>query len=374
MAGSSSSAGVFRTFDNTDPGIEYSRGDWLDDRGISGVFNNTLAETSTEGATVHIEFTASQIVIIGATVSPAGASPDSGPISAYSIDGAKNSVFLFQADAANATGVTFFNSGPLTLGSHTLDIKIVSITDDIPYLLDAVYLEEPVQQATSTAQWVSTVFVTPPAATNLADQSNVSGSASSSSVPVGAIVGGTIGGVALLVSAALAVYFLYFRRRRHGVYAYQSFGGAPIFDSEKDHLTGHPAEAGQVEPFLAPAPTSSYSDHPPYVPSVPSEVPPTPRTPHTYPPASSTFGGSGSGAGSSSGRTLSVVNDTADLGYLTPAQRKAAEAKQQSLSQPGDVQFHADSGVRFDSQGRPIEASTSEVLPLADVPPEYTPS
>ena len=114
------------------------------------------------------------------------------------------------------------------------------------------------------------------------------GGASSSSVPVGAIVGGTIGGVVLLVSAALAVYFLYFRRRRHGVYAYQSFGGAPIFDSgmhvvfeppgtaiehlraEKDHLTGHPAEAGQVEPFLAPAPTSSYSDHPPYTPSVPS--------------------------------------------------------------------------------------------------------
>ncbi|KAI0655218.1 hypothetical protein C8Q70DRAFT_893223, partial [Cubamyces menziesii] len=371
---SSSSAGVFRTFDNTDPGIEYSQGDWLDDRGIAGVFNNTLAETTTQGATVHIEFTASQIVIIGATVAPTGASPDSGPISAYSIDGAKNSVFLFQADPVNATGVTFFNSGPLTLGAHTLDIKIITITDDIPYLLDAVYLEEPVQQATSTAQWVSTVFVTPPAATNLADTSNVSGGASSSSVPVGAIVGGTIGGVALLVSAALAVYFLYFRRRQHGVYAYQSFGGAPIFDSEKDHLTGHPAEAAQVEPFLAPAPTSSYSDHPPYAPTAPSEVSPTPRTPHTYPPATSTFGGSGSGAGSSSGRTLSVVNDTADLGYLTPAQRKAAEAKQQSMSQPGDVQFHADSGARFDSLGRPIEASTSEVAPLADVPPEYTPS
>ncbi|KAJ8453479.1 hypothetical protein ONZ51_g13574 [Trametes cubensis] len=282
----------------------------------------------------------------------------SGPISAYSIDGAKNSVFLFQADPVNATGVTFFNSGPLTLGAHTLDIKIITITDDIPYLLDAVYLEEPVQQATSTAQWVSTVFVTPPRRDK----------------PRRHEQRGTIGGVALLVSAALAVYFLYFRRRQHGVYAYQSFGGAPIFDSEKDHLTGHPAEAAQVEPFLAPAPTSSYSDHPPYAPTAPSEVPPTPRTPHTYPPATSTFGGSGSGAGSSSGRTLSVVNDTADLGYLTPAQRKAAEAKQQSMSQPGDVQFHADSGARFDSLGRPIEASTSEVAPLADVPPEYTPS
>ena len=56
-SGSSSSAGVFRTFDNTDPGIEYSQGDWLDDRGIAGVFNNTLAETTTQGATVHIEFT-----------------------------------------------------------------------------------------------------------------------------------------------------------------------------------------------------------------------------------------------------------------------------------------------------------------------------
>ncbi|OSD03212.1 hypothetical protein PYCCODRAFT_1424749 [Trametes coccinea BRFM310] len=369
---SSSDSGVFRKFDDTDPGILYSPGDWFDNPGIEGVFNHTLSSTTKQGATVHIEFTASQIVIIGASIAPAGASDDSGPVSAYVLDGAKNTAFLFQANATNATDVTFFNSGALNTGNHTLDIEVITITENIPYLLDAVYLQQPVDSgpsSTTTAVWVSTVFVTPPSApTNIADKDDVAG-ASASSVPVGAIVGGAVGGFTLLVCAALAVYFLYFRRRRHGVYAYHSFGGGePLFDSEKDRLRPTEVAGSQIEPFLAPAPTTTYSDNPTYSPRAPSELSPTPQTPHTYPPAASSI--SGSGAGSSSGRTLSVVNDYSDGGYLTPAQRKAAEAKRESER----VQFHADSGVRFDSEGRPVVPSTSEVLPLADVPPEYTPS
>ncbi|KAI9065879.1 hypothetical protein FKP32DRAFT_1674388 [Trametes sanguinea] len=312
---SSSDSGVFRKFDDTDPGILYSPGDWFDNPGIEGVFNHTLSSTTKQGATVHIEFTASQIVIIGASIAPAGASDDSGPISAYVLDGAKNTAFLFQANATNATDVTFFNSGALKTGNHTLDIDVISITDNIPYLLDAVYLQQSVdsgQSSTSTAVWVSTVFQTPTSApTNIADKNNV---------------------------------------------------------SEKDRFAPSEVAASQIEPFLAPARTTTYSDNPPYSPRAPSEVPHTPQTPHTYPPPASSV--SGSGAGSSSGRTLSVVNDSSDVGYLTPAQRKAAEAKRESER----VQFHADSGVRFDSEGRPVVASSSEVLPLADVPPEYTPS
>ncbi|KAI0361463.1 hypothetical protein OH77DRAFT_1492511 [Trametes cingulata] len=375
-----SSDAVFRKFDDTDPDLDYT-GQWTHNTGVSGVFNNTLTSTLHPKDTVHIEFTASQIVIIGATIAPTGASSDSGPVSAYTLDGARNSLFLYQADVANEDGVVFYNSGPLSFGSHTLDITVVTITDNVPYLLDAVFLAEPQQTATSTAVWVSTVFVTPSAApSSLADTSNVSNNStsttasSSSSVPVGAIVGGAVGGAALLVAAILAFYFLFFRRRRHGVYAYHSFGDAPIFDSEKDHPAdkGLAPQASQIEPFLAPTAATAYSDTPAYTPHASSGVPSTPGTPHVYPPAPSSA--SGSGAGSSSGRQLSVVNDTEGV-YLTPAQRKAAEAKKEQADAEA-VQYHADSGVRFDSEGRPVKASSSapEVLPLADVPPEYTPS
>lgn len=238
----------FHKLDDTDPSIVYT-GEWFDNPGISGVFNNSLSSTVHEGDTAHIEFigkshlarflthhswlaVASQIVIIGATVAPSGASSDSGPISGYTLDGATNSVFLFQGNAANATGVTFYNSGPLSNSKHTLDISIVQINDNIPYLLDAVFLQEEVVTQSATASntgiWISTVFVTPTAAaTSLASNSTAIGSASTSSAPVGAIVGGVVGGVALLVAAGLAFYFLYFRHRHRSSYAYRSFGDVP---------------------------------------------------------------------------------------------------------------------------------------------------
>ena len=102
---------------------------------------------------------------------------------------------------------------------------------------------------------------------------------------------------------------------------------------------------------------------------------------HTYPPAAgSTLSSSTTGVG----RTLSVVNDTGDISGiaaagLTPAQRKAAEAASEKKDGPDadlPVQYHADSGVRFDSEGKAIEAegsgSGSHAPEPLDVPPEYT--
>lgn len=179
-------------------------------------------------------------MVIGATVAPANAG-NVGPISGYTLDGS-NGVFLFQADPRNATGVVFYNSGPLTMGKHTLDISVVKIQNDIPYLLDAIYLQEnPASQtasASATAIWISTVFVTPSSfATAAGDEPEGtfsglgSDSSSSSSAPVGAIVGGVVGGVALLIAAALAFYLLFYRpRHRGGSYNYRTVrDAAPLF-------------------------------------------------------------------------------------------------------------------------------------------------
>ena len=108
--------------------------------------------------------------------------------------------------------------------------------------------------------------------------------------------------------------------------------------------------------------------------------------PHAY-PLGSVSGSSASGADGA--RALSVVNDHADIGAtlgaggaaLTAAQLKAAEAADEKKKDGGlvdpPVQFHSDSGVRFDDEGNPVlpsgsgSAAVREPDPI-EVPPEYT--
>ncbi|TBU49881.1 hypothetical protein BD309DRAFT_946440 [Dichomitus squalens] len=419
------SSEAFLYFDDTSSVFSYS-GNWFDNTDLEGflahgVFNDTISSTATQGSTVKVDFIASQIVVIGATIAPPNAPSGSGPISSYVLDNSQNSAFLFEASATNATGVTFFNSGPLSAGKHSLEITVLQVTDGIPFLLDAVAVGQP-QATPSTAVWVTTVFATGTSAPtsvldhSTATSSTVASSASSSkSLPIGAIVGGVVGGVALLVGAALAFYFLYWRKRHSRDYEYRGFSGDP-FDTEKDHLAGPPppptasegrfsARYSQFEPFLAPTSPTPYTDAPSVTPhtsiygasalgaagaaaaAAAGVVGATgaAAAAHTYPPAQgSVLSSSTSGVG----RTLSVVNDAGDVGLglgaaaLTPAERKAAEAAGEKGGAGADqpVQYHADSGVRFDSEGKAVEASGSgsgsgsgphEPEPL-DVPPEYT--
>ena len=95
--------------------------------------------------------------MIGATITVPNAPSDSGPITSYVLDSSRTAAFLYQANATNATGVTFFNSGPLSSGKHTLEITVLEVTDGIPFLLDAVAVGQP-QATPSTAIWVTTVF------------------------------------------------------------------------------------------------------------------------------------------------------------------------------------------------------------------------
>lgn len=148
---------------------------------------------------------------------------------------------------------------------------------------------------------------------------------------------------------------------------------------EKGHLAQRPGQESQVEPFLAAVSTDSYRDTNPSTPHASEFSSSASGAPHTYPPAAGSASGSAYTSGSGSGRTLSVVNDTSGaVAALSPAQRKAAEARRNSRPQSQSVNYHADSGVRFDAEGKRIEpaASGSGALvldpPLADVPPEYS--
>ncbi|TFK94410.1 hypothetical protein K466DRAFT_509630 [Polyporus arcularius HHB13444] len=368
--------------DDTFPLFSYSDG-WFDNADVStglnlkGAFNDTLSSTTTVGATFQYSFTASQIAVIGATQALPGAKSDSGPLSAYVIDGARNSAFFYQANLTNATVVPFFVSGALSGGLHTLEIVVVDVTPETPFYLDAILLGQPQGVQTVTAIWATTKIITPSAA--IATSTLLAGSAakSDSSMPTGAIVGGVVGGVALLVAAVLAFYFLYWRKRHYG---YHGFSRDALFDAdmEKEHLASNavpPAEhAEQIEPFLAPSSAPQFTEYSD-TPSASELSSSAAGVPHTYPPPGSVGGRSASTSASGSGRTLSVVNP--DGAALSPAQRKAQEAKQGSQPPGQPVQYHADSGARFDGQGRPIEAGGSgtqdaDAPPLADVPPEYS--
>ncbi|KAI0698386.1 hypothetical protein C8T65DRAFT_742802 [Cerioporus squamosus] len=375
----------FLYFDDTSSSLGYSDNQWFDNSEVSttlnlkDTYNDTLSSTTAVGATVKIDFIATQIAIIGATLALPGAKSNAGPVSSYVIDGSQNSAFLYQANVTNATDATFFFSSALSEGEHTLEITVLDVTPETPFLLDAIALRKPEGVATTTAVWVTTVFATPSAAA--ANSTNLAGSVanSSSSLPIGAIVGGVVGGVALLVAAVLAFYFLYWRKRHYG---YHGFSREALFDAdmEKDHLTSSavpPGEhAAQIEPFLAPTSTPQYTEYSD-TPSAAERSSSAAGAPHTYPPPGpgSVGSRSASTSASGSGRTLSVVNP--DSVVLTAAQRKAQEAKQGSQPPNQPVQFHADSGARFDGEGRPIEAGGSgshdaDAPPLADVPPQYS--
>ena len=180
---------------------------------------------------------ATQIAIIGAPLALPGAKSDAGPVSSYIIDGSQNSAFLYQANVTNATDVIFFNSGTLSEGKHTLEIDVLDVSAETPFLLDAVALLKPEDVATTTAVWVSTVFATPSSATATPTGLSANTSKSGSSLPIGAIVGGVVGGVALLVAAGLAFYFLYWRKRHYG---YHGFSRDALFDAGVSILTMPP--------------------------------------------------------------------------------------------------------------------------------------
>ena len=177
-----------------------------------------------------IHRSAAEITVLGSTVLKSGASNNAGPLTSYILDGSRNSATVFQADVSNANDVVFFSSSNLGSGKHTLEISVLSITDGIPFLLDAIALRSP-QLATSTSTniWVTTVFATPSSAASAAPNTGAV-TTNSNSLPVGAIVGGVVGGVALLVSAALAFYIFYWRRRQNN-YGYNTFSGAALFDA-----------------------------------------------------------------------------------------------------------------------------------------------
>lgn len=116
----------------------------------------------------------------------------------------------------NGTVVAAFQSTTLSNDPHSLQIIVAS--SNAPLLLDAIGVASQNsvngQGAAGVSQTSIPVSTSSPSATSAAS--------SGSKVPVGAIVGGVIGGLALLLLALVAAYFFCWRRRNQKPYFYSN--------------------------------------------------------------------------------------------------------------------------------------------------------
>ncbi|KAI0652775.1 hypothetical protein C8Q79DRAFT_120329 [Trametes meyenii] len=128
---------------------------------------------------------------------------------------------------ASTPGDAFFSAVPLLPSvPHTLTITVDEATDAFPFILDALVYVPP-QDLAQAQVAAPTPSPSPAGASSSSDDAQearfndilsqlLSARAAKNGPPVGAIVGGTIGGVVLLALLASAVWYFYVRPRRKG--------------------------------------------------------------------------------------------------------------------------------------------------------------
>ncbi|KAI0677340.1 hypothetical protein C8Q78DRAFT_84773 [Trametes maxima] len=335
-------------------------------------FSGTITEIVT-GGTASLTFSGTAVVVYGIATTDFSVAP---PSATFKIDGSLQQTSTAPNNGSLSYSYPFFESGELSSGQHTLDIAVTHGTNEYPFILDyIVYLPESgatptaSQQATATAPPGPTVFTSPKAA-----------------VPVGAIVGGVVGGIAVLLGAAIAVYLLCFRHRGgRKPYFYATHANADELLAPEAKPTPYenpPSTPGpQTAVITTPGPQSQYSVGTSYVQSIRGAQ--LSHIPSAYTPSEaplSDFSAESSTSGPSHPPSLFLVNGHGGPRVTSSPNQphsKAAEAGLLSVPQPAT--YHADSGIRFNSPGEGSSSSSRPAEPLAaqdlaDVPPTYSES
>ncbi|KAG7447247.1 uncharacterized protein BT62DRAFT_71372 [Guyanagaster necrorhizus] len=169
--------------DDTSTDIQWA-GNWSR-TGIDGDFNVT-AHASSEGASLELKFTGSAITVYGRLNNVTNSSTSA----AFAIDDGAGETFNASAPNAIVFNEQFFTSAALSQQEHTLTMTALS---------DAIYIDYFIIRSTQS------------------DSSRGTPTESSGrSRHIGAIAGGTIGGVVGLVAIAVAVCFLLKRGKQPG--------------------------------------------------------------------------------------------------------------------------------------------------------------
>ncbi|PCH40457.1 hypothetical protein WOLCODRAFT_24115 [Wolfiporia cocos MD-104 SS10] len=338
-------------YDDWSSAVHYS-GPWIHYSSLSGnwaVWNSTLSDGSSSSCSFTFNFSATAVAVVG-TILPANSSSIL-PSSSYSIDGSSASTYTPPSNTtARTDNEIFYVSAALSDGQHTLTMTVNNATAQNPVLIDYILVAS---VSTGSGAGASPTYMTTslPTGTGLAAEEDVA----HSGPEVGAIVGGVVGGVAILVAAALALWFLWTRRRRSGPYYYRS---AEDMDTD-------------LRPFLATPhsnPTSAAYEPDVFtrqsVGSIDSAAGPSTRRRATMDSMSETSYLAGGSAGQGEGLSTSAAADGRPLS-------KAELIGIRSVA-PATT-YHTDAGVRFDATGA-VQASSSDHATLipTDMPPEYS--
>ncbi|KAI0821944.1 hypothetical protein BC628DRAFT_1422338 [Trametes gibbosa] len=394
-------ASHFVKIDNTDPRLVYlavqqfgpfhGRG-WSsaigasDDAATQGpIFNNTLQVGPLLDISVAFTFEGIGVAVYGSVRPPLTYFAPL-PESAYSLIGWDYAGIpaMERYKASNVTSpinnVHFWSKSGIPLKNYTLTINVTAATSDMPYYLDYIAIElpgpDPSVGSSTAASAPSSTSSTP---TGTSDTLSVSasstsgvpapdtsvGQASNRSVHKGAIIGGTIGGVAVLALAILALLFWYKRRPKPSPeYGYGSVGQ----QDAPQHIT----------PYVAPSDVGSMRQMGDgalmFVPGLPPASPSTssrPQSPTSVPSqkilALGFAGRQGSvdfsGAGSST-----VGTDRKDPGLFQNSSRPQTPAQGSEAGSSSGP-----SVARLAYSAPPVTAS--ELRPrVEESPPAYTPS
>lgn len=231
-----SDAGTVIVDDQPTGNILQYNGDWSHLYSLANAVNNTLSYTAGAGNSVVLRFNGTPptaenlnsqvhqpvccsagtgVGVVGATAPVDGNEP---PVSTYVIDGGSPVTYTAPSNiTATLFSQTFFLQQSLSASEHTLVINVTRASDAAPFLLDYIGYIPLSNTTNSTSATSSSLPSSSAASTSTPSTSSVS---SKLTTPVGAIVGGTIGGVALIVITILGILLLRSRRRGGRAYFY----------------------------------------------------------------------------------------------------------------------------------------------------------
>ncbi|KAI0831300.1 hypothetical protein BC628DRAFT_1415820 [Trametes gibbosa] len=192
---------------------------------LGAVYKSTLTGCNASGASVVFKFNGSNISVFGSVVDSQGGDP---PASVFRVDEGSPTTFTATQTVGRSDDVLFFSSPPLPLGNHTLTINITHASASAPFYLDYMqYSIDVLQTGTSSTLSPSMVISATESSSGMSSLAATPGSSASATAgstpkphaPTGAIVGGVVGGFALIGFIIAALHWQH-NRRPSGEYRY----------------------------------------------------------------------------------------------------------------------------------------------------------
>ena len=144
----------------------------------------------------------------------------------YAIDGQSPITFNLDGQSANGTGLEvnqiFFQTGQLSAGMHTLDVVYQGNSQTAPLTLSQLFVQNNASSLSSTSGTSNNTSSSTSNATSIATSGTPVATSSTPNPAIdtpnhsnhlGPIIGGVIGGLALIIFAILTIFFLCRRRK-----------------------------------------------------------------------------------------------------------------------------------------------------------------